>query len=465
MCGLVTMQSVGQYLASFAYDLIFFSSDVQTTTIAMAITGSLFFSILWAVVHLVTLAQDMPVTRRRSKGSIPKLIPYSQLNVVTSKSVNKQSNGVYNSRCRQPADKHLAHLSAGVQKKESHQKHVSVSTLVDLSYHQLDSVPQRLCFLGSQLRELNLSNNNLSNLPTDIVCLQGLTSLELASNKLTHIPVTLRTLHCLSFLDLQKNNLKHIPDSLWTLPSLKCLNVEENELTNLSDKIAHLSTLEELFLGYNQLTSLPQSVGCLLNLRILSVRDNPLNRLPDSIGGLLSLQVFNLAFCQLESLPGSIGGCVSLVSLDVGHNRLTKLPFEMAELQQLDELYLTDNNIVCLPATMENMKLHMLEVSGTPIFRSEFTDLPYTSISNTESFPSLLELAARSLSVHRVSKTHLLPPSLQKMLKEEQLCTCCRCPVFQIFQSRIRKGFIGRYSQVVPLWEVLCFQHIPNSAM
>lgn len=49
------------------HDVIFFSGDVQTTTIAVAITSSLCCSIVVAVVHIITLIRPAVAQREKPK--------------------------------------------------------------------------------------------------------------------------------------------------------------------------------------------------------------------------------------------------------------------------------------------------------------------------------------------------------------------------------------------------------------
>ena len=49
--------------------------------------------------------------------------------------------------------------------------------------------PDRVGFVGAQLHTLNLSNNNLSELPEEIGCLLGLQHLDLHNNCISYLPV------------------------------------------------------------------------------------------------------------------------------------------------------------------------------------------------------------------------------------------------------------------------------------
>lgn len=54
----------------------------------------------------------------------------------------------------------------------------------------MQACPERLGFIGHQLTCLNLSDNELQELPPEIGCLRGLQILSLQQNKLSSLPVS-----------------------------------------------------------------------------------------------------------------------------------------------------------------------------------------------------------------------------------------------------------------------------------
>lgn len=54
----------------------------------------------------------------------------------------------------------------------------------------MQACPERLGFIGHQLTCLNLSDNELHELPPEIGCLRGLQILSLQQNKLSSLPVS-----------------------------------------------------------------------------------------------------------------------------------------------------------------------------------------------------------------------------------------------------------------------------------
>ncbi|MFX0093957.1 MAG: leucine-rich repeat domain-containing protein [Candidatus Hodarchaeota archaeon] len=80
----------------------------------------------------------------------------------------------------------------------------------------------------SQLQELNLSYNNLCELPDSLGQCQSLKILYLEGNQLSSLPVSLGLLRNLQVLNLHKNRLRVLPTSLGQLKNLHTLNLAEN---------------------------------------------------------------------------------------------------------------------------------------------------------------------------------------------------------------------------------------------
>lgn len=80
--------------------------------------------------------------------------------------------------------------------------------------------------------ELNLSEQNISEIPDEITDLQNLNSINLSNNNLTEFPEILYSLPNLVSIDLSNNDLTSVPEDLMTrLPNLQSLKLEGNELS------------------------------------------------------------------------------------------------------------------------------------------------------------------------------------------------------------------------------------------
>jgi Leucine-rich repeat (LRR) protein len=233
---------------------------------------------------------------------------------------------------------------------------LSVLTSLNLCRNQLTEPPSAMSNL-SALTSLDLSTNQLTELPDTMGNLSALTSLNLCRNLLTRLPSSMGSLSSLTSLDLSRNQLIELPDTMGNLSVLTSLNLCRNQLTELPSAMSNLSALTELDLSWNlKFTGLPNSIGNLLALTSLNLSQNRLTELPVTIGNLSALTSLNLKWNPLlTGLPNSIGNLLALTILDLSGNRLTELPSSIGNLSALRSLNLSRNRLTGLPLEITNL--------------------------------------------------------------------------------------------------------------
>ena len=158
---------------------------------------------------------------------------------------------------------------------------------------------------GSKMRQryfLNLSRLHLEHLISGTLKQgQHLRGVNLSFNHLTLLPeIDVRSLTNLCFLDLSCNQLIQVPSALSSLSCLVDLKLSRNRLTSLPDTLfSSLARLEALDLALNRISALPQSVSCLTSLITLRVDGNPLTTLPFGLSKLKFLRHFSFDGCPL----------------------------------------------------------------------------------------------------------------------------------------------------------------------
>jgi internalin A len=160
--------------------------------------------------------------------------------------------------------------------------------------------------------ELDLSNNQLTKLPSEIAKLTKLTYLNLRNNQLTIFPANITKLTNLTRLDLRKNQLRKVPTEVTKLISLTTLSLRENDLTSLPPDIANLINLTTLGLCENRLASLPPEIAKLINLGYLDLSYNQLTNLPPEITKLKNLSYLNLKSNQLPIPPETLANSMDV---------------------------------------------------------------------------------------------------------------------------------------------------------
>ncbi|XP_017574215.1 podocan isoform X1 [Pygocentrus nattereri] len=327
-----------------------------------------------------------------------------------------------------------------------------------LKNNKLEKIPAGAFENLSQLRELYLQNNLLSNDGMDNNTFSHLTSLEyldLSNNNLTEVPSGLP--RSLVLLHLEKNSISRIPaDALTPIRNLEYLLLHNNRLraraidreafrglkrlhtlhmyNNLlervprglprraktlmllhniiseigRDDLINLHTLTELNLSYNRLTSAKLHREAFRKLRVLEALDlsgNQLQALPKGLPK--SLQVLKVKGNQIEELPdGALTGMGKLRELYLSNNQLRTNSFYQGawqELSSLTTLDLSTNLLSHVPADLpESLEFIHLQ-------HNRINSIPATAFLSTPNIKGIFLRFNRlsALSVAEDSFTHL----------------------------------------------------------
>lgn len=169
-------------------------------------------------------------------------------------------------------------------------------------------------------------------------------------------------------LDLSKNDLTEIPETLGKCRRLRVLYCNDNQLTYLPKSIGNCSQLYQLWCFNNQLTELPETLGKCSQLQELKISNNQLTKLPDSIGNCSHIQELYCNDNQLTEIPDSIGNCVELHTLYCQNNQLTEIPDSIGNCD-LVFLDCSDNQLTYLPESLGDPDLQTLFCAGNPQLR------------------------------------------------------------------------------------------------
>jgi hypothetical protein len=190
----------------------------------------------------------------------------------------------------------------------------------DIAYEAVRERIVRAAARSRVIRRLNLSNQGLEILPTEIGLLTGLKRLNLNNNRLKRLPAEIGLLAELKFLDLDNNRLTGLPAEIGLLTNLEYLDLDNNRLSGLPARIASLNKLYRLSLAKNVFRTLPKQIGKLRSLQVLDADHNKLNVIPSEIGNLWRLWSLYLADNELSALPVELGRLLRLYTLRLNGN-------------------------------------------------------------------------------------------------------------------------------------------------
>lgn len=187
--------------------------------------------------------------------------------------------------------------------------------------------------------------------------LVGVSRLKLACG-LTEFPEEILTLSdTLEILDLSDNQLTELPASFSELQKLKIVFFARNHFTEFPAVLKECPNLNMIGFKSNQIETVPEDAfPPLLNWLILT--DNKINQLPKSIGACHLLQKCALAGNLIEELPAEMANCENLELLRVSANKLKSIPQWLFQLPKLSWVAFGGN-----PAA------HQIELTtGLPLF-------------------------------------------------------------------------------------------------
>jgi Leucine-rich repeat (LRR) protein len=117
------------------------------------------------------------------------------------------------------------------------------------------------------IKKLNLYGCAFTDLPKELPLFTNLEELDLSGNDMSKSNFSiLRNLKALKTLDLTECNLSDIPSAIFSLPRIETLNIWNNKICTIPDGLYNLVSLKHLTLGNNCVSFLSPKISNLINL-------------------------------------------------------------------------------------------------------------------------------------------------------------------------------------------------------
>ncbi|XP_065659184.1 uncharacterized protein LOC136083632 [Hydra vulgaris] len=152
---------------------------------------------------------------------------------------------------------------------------------VILSFNCIESISSnKITIYLKSVQRLNLSSNNLKEIPPDLLKLPMLHNLNLSSNNLKHLPDVKEWSQYFTTLSLDNNLLESFPTNVEQVP-IKHLYISNNKLASIPEGICNLKYLETLKIcGNVNIHALPLNMGNLTKLTLLDKAGLKINSPP-----------------------------------------------------------------------------------------------------------------------------------------------------------------------------------------
>lgn len=271
----------------------------------------------------------------------------------------------------------------------------------------------------TELRELNLAENNIWSVPTEVFCpLYTLKALNLSRNQLNEVTQlsfsdwgkgpTAPGKACntgLESLDLSKNDITLLPDNSFTaLRSLAILYLQDNLLTEVADRsFVGLQFLQILNMSNNKIIALPPELfQSSRKIRQIYLQNNSIAVLaPGLLEGLDQLEVLDLSKNELTSLwinRDTFSGLIRLIDLNLSHNKITKI--EKHVFRGLYSLQLLDLSHNLIEKLADNSFTDLKNLNGLLLNNNRLKQI------NHFDFSELYVLKVLSLSSNFIETLH-----------------------------------------------------------
>lgn len=161
----------------------------------------------------------------------------------------------------------------------------------------LSEFPEEIFSLADSLEVLNLSGNQLTELPADLHRLKRLNILFCSNNPFTRLPEGLGQCEQLFFVGFKACKIVDVsPRAL--PPGLRSLVLTDNLVESLPDQLGQCRHLQKLMMAGNRLQALPATLANCPRLELVRISANHIARLPEWL-----LQMPSLAWLAFSGNP------------------------------------------------------------------------------------------------------------------------------------------------------------------
>ncbi|RHY33803.1 hypothetical protein DYB32_001402 [Aphanomyces invadans] len=268
---------------------------------------------------------------------------------------------------------HMEHLNLSSNEIQELPSSMVLLQVLDVEHNQLSTLPDTICQLKN-LTVLRVGSNFLTTLPTQFCRMPKIKELDMKLNRMVALPSDFGQLTSLTHLDVSGNSLVAVPPSVLQLTHLTTFNLVGNNHLKVPSAASQKNGIPAIFWEiknqihmYDRL--LPVEIARLTSLRILTLRKNELTEFhAECIASSCPWEMLDCENNQLSQLPHTIAHCTNLRVLRMGCNILEKLPDQMDTLLALEECLVPHNHLAALPDTLAHLTaLRVLDVSNNRI--------------------------------------------------------------------------------------------------
>lgn len=281
----------------------------------------------------------------------------------------------------------------------------------------LRSFPLEILSLADSLEVLDLSNNDLTSLPDEMVELSKLKILFASYNQFDHLPSVLGRLPNLEMIGFRANKISHIPES--SLPKkLRWLTLTDNLIEKLPNSLGERPRLQKLMLSGNKLRQLPQTLSQAHKLELIRISANRLTQCPEHL-----LDLPNLAWLAFAGNPFCEDG---------NTNSFNQVPNVNSKDYTLENVLGQGASGIIYKARWHELKQEYAKDIAVKVFKGDITSDGYPhdelyACLQTGSHPNIVSSLAQVNEDNHISLVmNLIPAHYKNLGLPPSLASCTR---------------------------------------
>ncbi|GEM_PF-3585723 len=205
------------------------------------------------------------------------------------------------------------------------------------------------------IQQLDLSNQNLTEIPDFVLKMKNLRILNLSGNKFKSLGI-LKQIHSLNILIAKSCQLNNITDEVGLMKNLIIVDLSDNSISQLPPALLSLPLLSGLILQKNRIKSLPDDISDCKNLQKLDLSFNVLKTVNPELWRAPNIKHLNLSYNEIEQIQFSSDKNNSLIYLNIENNKLTGIDENIVNYKKLKRFFVNGNLLKSIPSELTQLK-------------------------------------------------------------------------------------------------------------
>ncbi len=224
-------------------------------------------------------------------------------------------------------------------------------TSCDQYYDNYSDYLNLSAYCKNKIKKIKMAN--LDKFPNLLFSFPNLEELDFSDSKIQTIDCnSIKNLNLLQELDLSSNQITEIPECINSLPNLRILNLSANKLKTIDSSLLKNHTIRELYLRHNNLRIKNKENPNLENLTHIHLSDNYIDEIPISWKSLKALETILINNNKYPGVPKNLELVESLENIYLMNSKIQIFPERLLKLKKLSRLDLDGNSITFLPSSV-----------------------------------------------------------------------------------------------------------------